>query len=63
MCTYNIYEVASRARKVLLGIRSMHNFVEFVSFYKNFRVKKMSAGEARIGQPAPAFRIVSETGL
>lgn len=30
----------------------MHAFLEFVTF---FRVSNMSAGDAKIGQPAPAF--------
>ena len=34
----------------------MHFFLEFVRFYtSDFRKKKMSAGDAKIGHPAPAF--------
>ena len=33
----------------------MHYFLEFVKFYTSDFRKKMSAGDAKIGQPAPAF--------
>ena len=37
-------------------VSKMHYFLEFVKFYtSDFRKKKMSAGDAKIGHPAPAF--------